>query len=203
MQNPSQNQATIAIIILAAGQSSRMGTPKQLLPYQGKTLLRHVTEIAIASVCHPIIVVLGAYYKKISHELKSLPVQIVENTEWTTGMGSSIRCGIQALIPFGNSVEAAIILVCDQPFVSLQTINQLVDAYHSTQKPIVASAYEDTLGVPALFQRKLFPELSRLNHTEGAKNVIKCHKQSTFSIDFPQGAIDLDTPDDLQKFSAN
>jgi molybdenum cofactor cytidylyltransferase len=203
MQNPSQNEATIAIIILAAGKSSRMGTPKQLLPYQGKTLLRHITEIAIASVCHPIIVVLGAYYKEISNELKSLPVQIVENTEWATGMGSSIRCGIQALIPFSNSVEAAVILVCDQPFVTPQTINQLVDAYHSTQQPIVASAYENTLGVPALFQRKLFPELSRLNDTEGAKNVIKCHKQSTFSIEFPQGAIDLDTPDGLQQFLAN
>lgn len=198
MQSSSQN--TIAAVILAAGASTRMGTPKQLLLDQGQSLLRRVIETAIAAHCSPIFVVLGAYSAQIRCELKDLPVQVVENPEWQTGMGSSIRHGIQALIDKTPTVEAAILLLCDQPFVSAPTIHQLASVYRSTNKPIIVSAYQNTIGVPALFHSTLFLELTGLTQAEGAKKVIQRHLNSVVTVEFPQGAIDLDTPDDYQQF---
>lgn len=191
-------KSSIAIIILAAGASTRMGKPKQLLEYKGRSLIQHTVEVAIASVCHPIIVVLGAYSDRIKLEISDLPVRAIENHQWQTGMGSSIRYGIQALMKISPSVEAAILLLCDQPFVSVQTIHQLESVYRSTNHSIVASTYQNTIGVPALFDSRLFLELTRLTQAEGAKKVIQRHLNSVATVEFPQGAIDIDTPDDYQ-----
>lgn len=196
----SSSQNAIAAVILAAGASTRMGTPKQLLLYQGQSLLRRVIETAIAAHCSPIFVVLGAYSAQIRCEIKDLPVQVVENPEWQTGMGSSIRHGIQALIETSPLVEATILLLCDQPFVSTPTIHQLASVYRATNSPIIASAYQNTIGVPALFHSTLFLELTGLTQAEGAKKVIQRHINSVVTVEFPQGAIDLDTPEDYQQF---
>jgi molybdenum cofactor cytidylyltransferase len=196
----SSSQNAIAAVILAAGASTRMGTPKQLLLYQGQSLLRRVTETAIAAHCSPIFVVLGAYSAQIRCELRDLPVQMVENLEWQRGMGSSIRHGIQALMETSPIVEATILLLCDQPFVSVQTIHQLESVYRSTNNSIIASAYQNTIGVPALFHSTLFLELTGLTQAEGAKKVIQRHINSVITVEFPQGAIDLDTPNDYQQF---
>ncbi|MGL5878470.1 MAG: nucleotidyltransferase family protein [Xenococcaceae cyanobacterium] len=196
----TSSKGAIAAVILAAGASTRMGTPKQLLLDRGQSLLRRVTETAIAAHCSPIFVVLGAYSDRIRCELKDLPVQVVENLEWQKGMGSSIRHGIQALMKTSPIVEAVILLLCDQPFVSAQTIHQLESVYRSTNHPIIASAYQNTIGVPALFDSTLFLELTRLTQAEGAKKVIQRHINSVVTVEFPQGAIDLDTPNDYQIF---
>ena len=193
------NSSTIGLIILAAGASTRMGTPKQLLLYQGCSFIRHITEVAIASVCQPITVVLGANAERIKSELNQLPVQIVENQQWEEGMSSSIRVGIEALLAMNPHLEAVAIALCDQPFVSPQTLNQLVEAYHFTGKPIIASEYAGTLGVPALFSRTLFSELMTLKSTEGAKQVIRKHIHEVYSVPFPEGAIDIDTPNDYEQ----
>ncbi|MEM1255211.1 MAG: nucleotidyltransferase family protein [Cyanobacteria bacterium P01_H01_bin.21] len=197
--DPISQQKTIAAVILAAGASTRMGTPKQLLPYQGKSLLKRITETAISADCKPVVVVLGANDNFIHPEISNLPVAIVKNSEWQTGMSSSIRCGIQALIRVSNSVKAAVILLCDQPFVSAETINQLKITYRSTHQSIVASTYQNTVGVPALFDAKLFLELISLTQAEGAKKVIQRHIDSVATVRFPQGAIDIDTPNDYQQ----
>ena len=185
-----------------------MGTPKQLLLYQGCSFIRHITEVAIcalqqrfaiASVCQPITVVLGANAERIKPELNQLPVQIVENQQWEEGMSSSIRVGIEALLAMNPHLEAVAIALCDQPFVSPQTLNQLVEVYHFTGKPIIASEYAGTLGVPALFNRTLFSELMTLKSTEGAKQVIRKHIHEVYSVPFPEGAIDIDTPNDYEQ----
>lgn len=188
------------LIILAAGASTRMGQPKQLLIFQGKSLLRYVAEIAIASSCQPIVVVLGANVAAIRPVLQALPIHLVYNPHWSEGMGSSIRCGMQYLSSYPNPIDAAILTVCDQPFISASLLNQLIQVYRSSrsqqvqQAQIVASAYSGTLGVPALFDRHLFPELLALDSAEGAKSVINRH--GAIGIDFPQGSLDLDTPED-------
>lgn len=193
------SEADIGIIILAAGASTRMGTPKQLLRYQGYSLLRHTVEVAVASVCRPIIVVLGAYAQQIQPEISQLRVQVVENLQWTEGMSASIRVGIQALSA-AQEIEAVILALCDQPFVSTQIINQLVKAYYSTNKSIVACEYAKTLGVPALFSYPLFSELMVLKGGEGAKQVIKKYTQEVIGVSFPEGATDIDTPKDYEQF---
>ncbi len=192
-------KSNIAIIILAAGASTRMGTPKQLLPYQGYSLLSRTIETVIASVCKPIIVVLGANAQQISSEVNQPLVKVVKNPDWLLGMGSSIRSGILSLATFSETIEAAIISVCDQPFLSPEIINHLVLVYHSTGKPIIACQYADTLGVPVLFNHKFFSELATLDQTIGAKQLIKKYHKDVFSIAFPNGVIDIDTPQDYQQ----
>ncbi len=187
---------TIGLIILAAGGSSRMGTPKQLLLHRGRSFLSYIVEAAIASMCHPIVVVLGANAERLKSEVSAFPVQVVENTRWTEGMSSSIAVGMQALV--NQNIEGVVITLCDQPFVSTQIINQLIAAYHSTGKSIVACKYAGTLGVPALFSRALFPELMKLDATTGAKYLIKKYSEQVFSVSFPEGAIDIDTPQDYE-----
>lgn len=191
-------KSNVAIIILAAGASSRMGKPKQLLPYQGGSLLKHTIESAIASVCKPVIVVLGANAQQIRSEVTQPSVQVVENPQWNLGMSTSIRSGILSL----ESVDAAIIAVCDQPFLSSEIINLLVEAYHSTEKPIIASQYAETLGVPALFSHIFFSELAALEETVGAKHLINRHLNEVFCVPFPLGAVDIDTPKDYEQLQA-
>ncbi|MEH1946949.1 MAG: nucleotidyltransferase family protein [Nostoc sp.] len=192
-------KSTIAIMILAAGASTRMGTPKQLLLYQGRSLLQYTTEIAIASVCQPVVVVLGANAEQIHPQIKQLPVRVVKNSDWACGMSSSIKSGIELLNNLPQKIEAVVITLCDQPFVSPQIINQLVDTYYSTKKTIIACEYGDTLGVPALFSQTFFSELAALKETSGAKKVINNNLNEVFSIPFPLGDIDIDTPKDYEQ----
>jgi molybdenum cofactor cytidylyltransferase len=190
----------IAIIILAAGASTRMGQPKQLLPFRGQPLLRHVVNIAIATTCQPIVVILGANAAQIQPEIADRPIQIIHNPDWETGMGSSIRCGIQYLSTWPNAVDAAIVTVCDQPFISVALLDRLIQTYNLSKKALIASEYAGIWGVPALFDRALFPELMALQGAAGARSVIQQQRASGRSIPFPEGQIDLDTPDDYQRY---
>ncbi|MCW5314605.1 NTP transferase domain-containing protein [Nostoc sp. KVJ3] len=195
-----QNEtSSIAIIILAAGASTRMGRPKQLLFYQGQSFVHHIAEIAIASVCKPVIVVLGANAEQIYPEIKQLPIQVVHNLDWACGMSASIKSGIELLNNLPQKIDAVVIALCDQPFVSPQIINQLVDAYYSSQKPIIACEYAGILGVPALFSQRFFSELAALKEASGAKRFINNNLNEVFSIPFPLGDIDVDTPKDYEQ----
>lgn len=196
------NSSAVGLIVLAAGASTRMGTPKQLLPYRGHSFVRHIVEVAIASVCHPIVIVLGANTERIKPEISQFPIQIIENKQWAEGMSSSIRVGIEALNAMNQNIEAVAIALCDQPFISSQTLDQIVEAYRLTGKPIIASEYAGTLGVPALFSRTLFSELMTLKSSEGAKQLIKKHVHEVSRVPFPEGAIDIDTPKDYEQFQS-
>jgi molybdenum cofactor cytidylyltransferase len=187
----------IGLILLAAGASTRMGTPKQLLQYQQQSLLRHMVEVALASVCNPVIVVLGAYADLIRPEVESLNVRIVENHRWSEGMSTSIQSGIEAL---NEDVDAVVLMLCDQPFVSTQIINRLVNVFWDTGGQIVASEYGGVQGVPALFKRTLFTELLTLSGATGARQVIKQNAGEVVSFSFPEGIFDLDTTSDYEQF---
>ncbi len=186
----------IGIIVLAAGGSRRLGTPKQLLRFQGRSLLRHSVEAALASHAHPVVVVLGAYAEQVKPEIADLPVQVVENQRWAEGMSSSVRAGIQALTTASDALEAALLMVCDQPYVASRTIDGIIEAYRSTGRLIVASEYAGTLGVPALFTRDLFRDLMTLEGDHGARRIIRTYEGEVLRFPFPEGAIDVDTLDD-------
>ncbi len=189
----------IGIIILAAGASTRLGQPKQLLTYRGKSLIRQIAEVAIHSPCQPVIVVLGAYAEIIQPDLKNLNIHIVYNQQWSTGMASSIRCGLTAIQAIAPHLNAIVLMLCDQPFVSLNLINQLVAKYQTTNCSIVASEYAGILGVPALFDKTLFSELDLLQGDIGARKTIRQHSSNCLSIPFSEGVLDIDTLDDYQK----
>lgn len=190
----------IGIIILAAGASTRMnGEPKQLLEFEGKTLLRRAAETALSSGLRPIVVVLGANAEKLLPEIKDLPVLTAINENWATGMGGSIKTGLSVLLAENREIEAAILMLCDQPFVTAETLNRLIETFQKTKKPIAASQYADTIGVPALFAREMFTELSDLQGEAGAKAVIKKHAADIARTPEPEAAFDVDTQADFQK----
>lgn len=186
------------ILIVAAGNSSRLGEPKQLLKFKGKTLLRNVVEEAI-KVSQSVVVVMGSGHSQISKEIENLEVKIVENINWNEGMGSSIKIGITQLLNEFPEVQNIIISVCDQPFIEASVFSDLIQMQKDSQKGIVASKYSDTLGTPVLFTKKYFEELSKLSGQEGAKKMIQKFKNNIAEINFEKGAIDIDTQTDYQK----
>ena len=196
---PQNTEYSVAIIILAAGASTRMGTPKQLLPYQGQNLLGHTIEKAVTSLCKPIIVVLGANAQQIHSQINQDSVTVIENPNWHLGMGDSIRSSVLFITNNCENVDAVIITVCDQPFLSTEIINNLVTTYYSTEKSIIACEYADTLGVPVLFSHQIFRELVNLGETGGAKKLIHKYSDRVFPLSFPLGAVDIDTPQDYQQ----
>ncbi len=191
----------IGLVILAAGASTRMGTPKQLLPYRGRTLIEHIVEQARASVCHPIIVVLGANAERIKPKLTSFNIRAIENLSSVEGMSSSIRAGVEVLTAENPHLKAVVLMVCDQPFVSTQLVNQLVENYRQANSLIVASEYMGVLGVPTLFDNTLFPHLMALSGDVGARKLIKRFSQNTIQVPAPEVAFDLDTPADYERLS--
>jgi len=183
-------------IILAAGESSRFGQPKQLLPFHGKTLVRTVIDAAREAGCSPIVVVIGSNSEKVQQELAHADVVKVQNKNWQRGIGSSIRTGVQALINRVPDVEAILLLVCDQPAVNAQFIERLIATRQATKKNIVASSYANTVGVPAIFDRSLFKELLAIGDESGAKSIILQNPERVAPFAFPEGAIDIDTSAD-------
>lgn len=188
------------IIILAAGASSRLGQPKQLLPYVDNTLLHHSIQVAIDSMADTVIVVLGAHAEQIEKEIDSHLTSIVVNHNWQEGMASSIKCGINALIETIPQTESAILMLCDQPHVTTTLLNNLITTHHKTGKAIVASSYNNTAGAPALFHKSIFPELLQLNGDVGARAIIKQRSNDVEVIEFPKGNIDIDTWTDFDNF---
>ena len=188
-----------AVIVLAAGSSSRLGRPKQLLVYKGKTLLEHSVDVALEARVRRVIVVLGANSDLVRGVLKDKPVHIAFNKDWNDWMASSIRRGITELQKIDPSSEAAILMVSDQPFVSPGLLKNILHAQAHESKPIVASQYENTLGPPVLFARNYFPELLQLTGDMGARKVIQRHPDHVLTIPFSEGNIDIDTNADWER----
>jgi len=196
MGGDADRARSIAAVILAAGASTRYGHPKQLLHYEGRSLLRRAAESVAGSGCRPIVVVLGASATSCANELRGLPVHLTENTSWMEGMGSSLRTGIEAVSALAPDAAAVVVTLCDQPLVSAQIIGALVQRHRESGARIVASAYAGTLGVPALFDRSLFGQLVSLRGDGGARRIIERSEGDVEAIPFPAGSVDIDTPQD-------
>jgi molybdenum cofactor cytidylyltransferase len=186
------------LIILAAGESGRLGQPKQNLLFQNKTLLQRAIETGLNSKCRPVIVVLGANAGVINPAIQHETVTVIYNPDWNEGMTSSIRTGIKE-IEKNKAIDSVLIMLCDQPFVDPVLINDMLRKQQETGKAIVACSYKDTVGVPVLFDRSLFAELLLLKGHEGAKNLLKDHPKDIVTIQFDKGNIDIDTMDDYQR----
>ncbi|HEU4767029.1 MAG TPA: nucleotidyltransferase family protein [Pyrinomonadaceae bacterium] len=192
----------VGAVILAAGSSSRMGTPKQTLQFQGNSLLRRATVAALDAACRPVVVVTGANAELCRRELDGLDVREALNPHWETGMASSIRTGMECLISLEPDIAAVVLLLCDQPHVTSDVVSNLVAAHHATGKRVIASAYGGSFGVPALFSRTLFNELTQLKGMSGAKEIIKRHASEAHFLPFQEGDVDVDTPDDFSRLIA-
>jgi molybdenum cofactor cytidylyltransferase len=164
-----------------------------------KNIVRRILDAACEAGCSPVVVVISSEEEKLHRELHRAGVVIVQNQQWQCGIGSSIRCGIEALSNSSPEVDASVLLVCDQPAVDARVIQRLIALRETTGKSIVASSYADTLGVPALFTRSVFEELLLLGDKAGAKSIVLGNHERVASLSFPEGQIDIDTWEDWEK----
>lgn len=187
------------IIILAAGNSSRLGAPKQLLAFEGKSLLRRITDEASLNPDHQVIVVLGASHETIQDELTGAKVEMVINADWQEGMSASIKTGLKALLQANPDLEQCIITVCDQPFINANVFHELNVLAKETGKGIITTGFAGTWGVPVLFSRRYFAELRSLDGQEGAKKIIKKYLEDMAIFPFAQARFDIDTKEDYYR----
>src|SRR6266481_2080522 len=189
----------VAAVVLAAGGSARFRKPKQFVLFQGETFIKRIVAAAIEAGCAPVVVVAAEDSAQITSELTQFAVTIAMNPDWQRGLGSSIVVGIRHAMNLAPDVDAVVLLTCDQPFVTAAALAQLIQLRLTSGKPIVASAYATTLGIPALFDRSCFPDLLRLKEDSGAKKIILARPHDVVSFDFPAGEIDIDAATDYEK----
>jgi len=197
-----KDQAIISVtekstgIILAAGGSERFGTPKQLAHWKGKPLIRHVVENALASNLSEIIVVVGAVVDPLIRVIKDLPVKVIHNQEWIAGQGTSMHAGLKEIKPQSGSV---LFLLSDQPQVSPDLINALLQHHSETLAPIIAPAYQGSRGNPVLFDRVTFPALKEINAETGGRAIFNQFPPQLLAWSNENILLDIDTPSDLER----
>ena len=185
----------ISAAILAAGTSSRLAQPKQLLRLHGETLIRRTAKTVIEANVARVLVIIGdsSHAAAMHDELRDLSVEIVINSHWREGMASSVRAAVAA----SGEADALLLTPCDLPLLSASHLRALVEQFERTDAPIVASRYNETLGAPLILVRELWPELLQLRGDVGARRVIMKHDASF--VEWPQGAFDVDTREDWEK----
>ena len=190
-------------LLLAAGNSSRMGKPKMLLPFNGKTLLQHSIDEIKKISDQKLLVITGCYHSLLKEQLQQQQILFFQNDHWQEGMASSIGAGMKYILQYFPDAVNVMILVCDQPFISAGLFQQMITKKAELVKGIIACKYNDTTGVPVLFDKKYFARLAILKGDVGAKKLVQQFVEDTAVIDFPEGAADIDTPEDYEKFIKN
>jgi len=190
-------EASIAAIILAAGASTRFGSPKQLLDWRGQPLLRHVILQALAAPFSEIVMVLGAHFQRIAPIVQGMPVTLAHNRRWQAGMSSSVALGLRAL---QMEPDGALFLLADQPEVSPELIRRMMAAFARTRAPIVVPGVGGRRGNPALFARSLFPELMQVSGDQGGRALMQRYKERIHWVETDDRALyDIDRPRDLDQ----
>jgi molybdenum cofactor cytidylyltransferase len=195
----SNQPVRTALLLLGAGNSSRLGQPKQLLKINNSTLLHHTVKETLAVPFFVRVLVLGAFQEEIKAHPIPPEVEVLQHSEWDQGMGSSICAGMKWLIK-NHAPDQVLILICDQPFIGAALMEQMLSKKASSTKGIVASSYGDTIGVPVLFDRSYFPHLLALEGKGGAQKLLRRFKEGVETVPFPKGNIDIDTPADYDAF---
>lgn len=187
-------------VVLAAGASQRMGRPKQLLKWRQRFLLEHSLASACALLPGRVVVVLGAHAATVTAALDLEKVTPVYNRDWQEGIASSIRTGIDAL---PQTADAALLLLGDQPLIGPEQLRALLDAWQNEPGRIVASHYDDTVGVPAMFPAGYFEALLKLTGDRGAKQLLLAQRSALIEIPLQQAELDIDTIDDFNNLIAH
>ncbi|MES2491315.1 MAG: nucleotidyltransferase family protein [Pseudomonadota bacterium] len=192
----------ICIVLLAAGNSSRFGSPKLLSPIGDSTLIAHAARAALKTGV-PLIVVTGAYAEQITAALEDINARLIHNSDWEEGMGTSIATAFRHLLNDVNVFDAAIVCPADMPLVGAAQFQRLIDAHQKTPKRIIVSDLGEAQGPPCLFPRHYFEELTKLHGPQGARTLLKEHKAEIISVAMPEAAMDIDTPDDYARWQGS
>lgn len=192
----------IGAIILAAGQSARMGKPKLFLPYLNTPLIYYPVSLAVAQKFNPIIVVGGKYSKRLQLDLSefSKQISIIHNPQYETGMSSSLKSGINAI---DAEVDGVFIFLGDQPLLSIDVVDELIHVYKQNKvkgAKIIRPRYAMQPGHPIFFEKSLFQEFQALSGDEGGKSIIKANEDKLLYVDFENTKLnlDIDTPQEYE-----
>jgi len=186
------------VLILAAGESKRLGQPKQLLDIQGDTLIERTIKEVSKTTCQPIIIVLGAYATPIQKAIQDYDITILHNAAWQEGMGSSLRLGMQFITQNHPKATQVICLVSDQPFLTAAHLEALRSTALQSNASIITTGYNGKQGVPALFKKEVYKELLKVEGDKGARVVIRKDASRVVSIQNEQLGIDIDTMEDYR-----
>src|ERR1700743_3860942 len=192
------SDSVCASILLAAGASTRLGQPKQLIHIHVESLLHRAARLAVEAGCSPVIAVLGCEAERMQRELIDLNVVSILNPDWQTGMGSSLHHRMQAVLPQSSVPDRVLLLLTDQPRLSTEVLASLLQKSADKDAWITASTYGGRQGVPAVVLKPIDPALHHVEGEQGARQIIRQHQAHVTSIDFPEGIIDIDTIDDLK-----
>jgi molybdenum cofactor cytidylyltransferase len=185
---------SVHAIVLAAGASSRLGQPKQLVKLGGRPALHTVVSNAVAVAGNAVTVVLGAHAQDLTRLLAHSPASVIVNRHWEEGIASSLRYGLSAM---PSTASAALIMLGDQVAVTSDDLRRLINAWKGHDTVIAASVYQGHVGVPAIFPQWCFTELRELRGDRGARMILERHAHRLAHVQMPNAAIDLDTPEDL------
>ena len=194
--NPVDN---VGVVVLAAGSSSRLGQPKQLIKYKGKPLLQNILDHSQVLSFASKVLILGAHAEEIKKKINTGEFKVFINEQWEEGIASSIRKGVRSSMEINPDLENILFLLSDQPFVTSALMQELLDTHKKEGKTITGCRYEKTMGVPAIFNRQMFQELCHLNGDRGAKVLIKKYPGKVATVSFDLGSVDVDEPDDYTK----
>ncbi|HTT05116.1 MAG TPA: nucleotidyltransferase family protein [Steroidobacteraceae bacterium] len=186
-------------VVLAAGASRRFGSPKQLVRFQGQTLLQRVLASANEISASGVTLVLGAHAAEIVAALPPGRATILINREWEEGIASSVRAAVRAL---PGACDAVLILLGDQPLVCAAGLERLVSAARRSPRQVIASRYSGIIGVPAVFPRWCFNDLCELRGDQGARALITRYSDHVVGLAHPEAAVDIDEPEDLLGLSS-
>lgn len=198
----------LGAVVLAAGGSTRLGSPKQLVVHEGRALVARAVDAAREAGANPVVVVLGAESDSVNAIIPDQGVVRVVNPRWADGVGTSLREGVRAIIEHAPAVCGVLIVLADQPLVDGASLGRLITAWRAAnavgsgseaQVAIAAAAYADTVGVPAIFGRAHFDALGALPPAAGAAVLLRAAGARVVRVTMPEAAMDVDTPDDLAR----
>ncbi|MBD1387552.1 nucleotidyltransferase family protein [Mucilaginibacter rigui] len=189
------------IVILAAGSSSRMGTPKQNLYIGRHTLLQRMVQAATAA-SDSVLVILGANFDALAATINDTNAGILYNKDWALGMGSSIKLAVSHIQLKHTNTDTIVFMVCDQPYVNAELLKKLIITAGKVKEEIIACSYNGIMGVPVVFKKRYFSELLTLNGKEGAKKILEQHMEDVYTVPFPLGSVDIDTEEDYNNLPA-
>jgi len=192
------NRANATCLILAAGNSSRLGFPKQSVLFQGVPLLKHAVTTAIKAGCDPVYVVSGANYEGDLEILSNIIYHHLINKQWEKGIGNSIRFGVKEILSGNPDCPSIILMVCDQPYLTSEHLTKMIEFSTDPSIEVVGSKYNDTLGTPVLFKSAFFPLLMSMQDNMGAKKLLNKSNPSMKFIELENGEIDIDTKEDIE-----
>lgn len=197
----SSSRPRIGAIILAAGPSTRLGYPKQLIEHDGVALVRRAASVAVDAGARPAFVIVGASSKEVSNALNGLDgVKILNNERWESGLASSLSAGLAALSA-DKLIGAALVMVADQPLVDSDALKRLMAGFDEHHR-IVASAYDDIVGVPVVIGSEHFPALMNLKGDEGAGRWLRARLADVTQVDVASASVDIDTPEDAERLNS-